>query len=158
MGLMELLRQMTDELKTHRQTNESRANTEIRANAQKDNSIRKGIAATEDGANMRSFLCLIEQEFRELEVPKEQWRLQLRKYLTGKAIAHWELLQRSGTEMSDWQLVRERLCERFGSLSRERMLERMKDNPWRGDYNEYIARFAEIVAQGETLAAEELVL
>ncbi|CDJ34263.1 uncharacterized protein EMH_0019500 [Eimeria mitis] len=139
-------------------TDESRVNPESRANTQKESSIRKGIAATDDGTNMRFFLCLIKQEFRELEVPEEQWGLQLRKYLTGKAMAHWELLQRSGTELSDWKLVRERLCERFCTLSREMMLEQMRNNPWRGDYNEYISRFAEIVAQGETLAAEELVL
>ncbi|CDJ36121.1 LOW QUALITY PROTEIN: uncharacterized protein EMH_0063340 [Eimeria mitis] len=38
------------------------------------------------------------------------------------------------------------------------MLERMLWNTWRGYHNEYIARFAEIVAQGETLPAEDLVL
>ncbi|CDJ36187.1 Reverse transcriptase, related [Eimeria mitis] len=86
--LLMLLRQMADE---------------SRANSQKEGSNRRGIAATEDGTNMRAFLCIIEQEIRELTILDEQWGLELRKYLTGKAMAHWELMQRSGTEISDWQ-------------------------------------------------------
>ncbi|CDJ33543.1 uncharacterized protein EMH_0083540 [Eimeria mitis] len=101
-------------LKLHRQvTDESRANAESRTNP------RKGNCRDDDGTNMRSFLCQLEQDFREMEVPEKQWGLHLRKYLTGKAMVHSELMQRSGTEMADWQLVRGRLCERFCSLSRE---------------------------------------
>ncbi|CDJ33194.1 uncharacterized protein EMH_0015070 [Eimeria mitis] len=143
MELLKLLPQMTDESRT---------------NSQKEGSNRRGIAATDDGTNTRAFLFLVEGEFRELQIPEDQWGLELRKYLTGKAMVHWELMQRSGTELSDWQLVRERLCARFCTMSPDRMLERMTWNTWRGDHNEYIARFAEIVAQGETLAAEDLVL
>ncbi|CDJ36435.1 uncharacterized protein EMH_0085380 [Eimeria mitis] len=38
------------------------------------------------------------------------------------------------------------------------MMERSVNNRWRGDYNEYIVRFAEVVAQGETIPEEELLM
>ncbi|CDJ36480.1 uncharacterized protein EMH_0087110 [Eimeria mitis] len=38
------------------------------------------------------------------------------------------------------------------------MLVRMRNNPWPGDYNEYNTKFSEIVAQGETIPEEELLM
>ncbi|CDJ27291.1 uncharacterized protein EMH_0030400 [Eimeria mitis] len=128
---MEVFGQVKDELKTEEGTN-----------TQKRNYIRMRMAATDDGTYMHSFLQLIDLEFREFEIPEEQWGLEIRKYLTGKAREYWGLLLRLGTDMSDWPLI----------------LLLVRNNPWRGNYNEYIARFYDIADEAESVTKEELVM
>ncbi|CDJ32459.1 uncharacterized protein EMH_0012570 [Eimeria mitis] len=149
----------TDELlRLHRQANEEgRAHPEGRSNSPRDRIRRKGISASEDGTNIRSFLGVVEQEFRESEVSMEEWGGLLGKYLSGKAMTFLEFLKQWGVDMTDWKQVRDRLCERFWSPSREKMIHLLAENHWTGDYNEYINRFTEVVAQGERVPAEELV-
>ncbi|CDJ30682.1 uncharacterized protein EMH_0060410 [Eimeria mitis] len=40
-----------------------------------DQMFRTKMAATEDGADMRTFLSLAEQEFREMKIAEDQWGL-----------------------------------------------------------------------------------
>ncbi|CDJ51691.1 OSJNBa0079C19.6 protein, related [Eimeria brunetti] len=119
-------------------------------------SCQRRITASEDGSNMRAFPDLMEQEFLEQELLEVQWGHELRKYLTGKALVHWLYMRRTGTPLADWPLVRQHLCARFCNMSRDRMMERMGWNVWRGDHVDYSSRFADIVTQGETLPADEL--
>ncbi|CDJ30319.1 uncharacterized protein EMH_0006090 [Eimeria mitis] len=145
-------------LELHRQTNKGgKAHPEGRGSTPRDHIRRKGIASSEEGTNMRSFLGVVEQEFRESEVPMEEWGGLLGKYLTGKAMTFLAFLKQPGVYMTDWKEVRDRLCERFCSLSREKMIDLLAENQWTGDYSEYINRFTKVVAQGERVPGEELV-
>ncbi|CDJ30321.1 LOW QUALITY PROTEIN: uncharacterized protein EMH_0006110 [Eimeria mitis] len=120
--------------------------------------FRSKIAATEDGADLRTFLSLTEQEFREMKISEDQWGLLVRKYLTGRAVKQWDYIYRSGIDMTNWSLVRERLCERFRVLPRDSMILKMKENVWKGDYNEYTNAFTDIVITGEEMPEEELAI
>ncbi|CDJ28304.1 uncharacterized protein EMH_0039660 [Eimeria mitis] len=120
--------------------------------------FRSKMAATEDGADMRTFLSLTEQEFREMKISEDQWGLLVREYLTGRAVKQWDYVYRSGIDMTNWSLVGERLCERFRVLPRDSMIFKMKENVWKGDYNEYTNAFTDIVITGEELPEEELVM
>ncbi|CDJ36548.1 uncharacterized protein EMH_0090180 [Eimeria mitis] len=119
---------------------------------------QKDIIAAEDGTNMRSFLNLVEREFKNSGVPIEEWGELLGKYVTGKALVFVKFLQQSGVDMSDWKEVRKRLCDRFCSLTRKEMVKMLKKNTWTGNYFEYITRFTDIVALGTHIPLEELVL
>ncbi|CDJ31923.1 uncharacterized protein EMH_0010700 [Eimeria mitis] len=120
--------------------------------------FRSKMAATEDGADLRTFLSLTEQEFREMKISEDQWGLLVRKYLTGRAVKQWDYIYRSGIDMTNWSLVRERLCERFCVLPRHGMILKMKENVWKGDYNEYTNAFTDIVITGEEMPEEELAI
>ncbi|CDJ36501.1 uncharacterized protein EMH_0087950 [Eimeria mitis] len=120
--------------------------------------FRSKMAATEDGADLRTFLSLMEQEFREMKISEDQWGLLVRKYLIGRAVKQWDYIYRSGIDMTNWSLVRERLCERFRVLPRESMISKMKENVWKGDYNEYTNAFTDIVITGEEMPEEELAI
>ncbi|CDJ33307.1 LOW QUALITY PROTEIN: uncharacterized protein EMH_0015500 [Eimeria mitis] len=146
-------------VKLQRQTSDGiLAATDGRNNATPDRIRQKDIIAAEDGTNMRSFLNLVEREFKNSVVPIEEWGELLGKYVTGKALVFVEFLQQSGVDMSDWQEVRKRLCDRFCSLTRKEMVKMLKKNTWTGNYSEYITRFTDIVAVGTHIPPEELVL
>ncbi|CDJ33163.1 uncharacterized protein EMH_0014960 [Eimeria mitis] len=149
----------TEELmKLHRQASDGRqAHPEGRIYSPRDRIRRKEITASEDGSNIKSFLSLVEREFRDSEVPMEEWGGLLGKYLTGKALAFVEFLKQSGVDMTDWNHVRNRLCEKFCSLTRETMIDMLAENRWTGDYSGHIARFTDVVSMGAHIPAEELV-
>ncbi|CDJ54097.1 hypothetical protein, conserved [Eimeria brunetti] len=119
-------------------------------------SFQRRITSSEDGSNMQAFLDLMEQEFPKQELLEMQWGYELRKYLTGKALVHWLYMRRTGTPLADWPLVRQHLCARFCTMSRDMMIERMAWNVWRGDHIDYSSRFADIATQRETLPSDEL--
>ncbi|CDJ47595.1 hypothetical protein EBH_0073750 [Eimeria brunetti] len=119
-------------------------------------SYQRRITASEDGSNMRAFLDLMEQEFLEQELLEVQWGYELRKYLTCKALAHWLYMRRTGTPLADWPLVRQHLCARFWTMSRDKMIKRMVWNVWRGGHIDYSSRFADTVTQGGTLPVDDL--
>ena len=118
---------------------------------------RRGIVAMEDGKNMRTFLSVVERELKELGKPMETWGDELRKYLTGDALAHWQHMHSTGIDMTNWEDVQQDLKGRFCALPREKMIEQMIHNTWKGSHTEYASRFGAIAAQGETLPSEDLV-
>ncbi|CDJ27011.1 uncharacterized protein EMH_0099310 [Eimeria mitis] len=120
--------------------------------------LQSRMAATEAGPDMRTFLTLAEREFREMGIAEAQWGVLIRKYLTGRAATQWNFVVRSGIDMTDWQLVCERLCERFLGYTRDVMLSQMKENEWTGDYNEYCNEFSDIVTNGEELPEHDLIM
>ena len=120
--------------------------------------IQSRMAATEAGPDMRTFLTLAEREFREMGIAEAQWGVLIRKYLTGRAATQWNFVVRSGIDMTDWQLVCERLCERFLGYTRDVMLSQMKENEWTGNYNEYCNEFSDIVSNGEELPEHDLIM
>ncbi|CDJ46927.1 hypothetical protein EBH_0014040 [Eimeria brunetti] len=113
--------------------------------------------AYEDGRNMRNFLDLVELEFFDLGIGTRQWGEELSRYLKDDALDYWLYLRRTGTPLTDWDLVRQRFCGRFCSMPQEKMIELMAKNVWKGNPNAYSARFAAIVAQGVTMTPDQLV-
>ncbi|CDJ63606.1 hypothetical protein ENH_00045770 [Eimeria necatrix] len=110
----------------------------------------------EDGKNMRDFLDLVELDFTERGLEQRQWGEQLKRYLTGDALGYWLYLRRSGVPLTDWEELRQRFCAQF-CISLERMKVMIAKNVWRGDHRAYSARFADIVAQGVSVAPDLLV-
>ncbi|CDJ27852.1 uncharacterized protein EMH_0035460 [Eimeria mitis] len=93
-----------------------------------------------------------------MKIAEDQCGLLVRKYLTGRAVKQWDHVYRSGIDMTDWPLVSSRLCERFRGLPRDSMILQMRDNVWKGDYNEYSNAFSDIVIMGEELPEQDLVM
>ncbi|CDJ67969.1 hypothetical protein, conserved, partial [Eimeria necatrix] len=111
----------------------------------------------EDGTNMKNFLDLAELDFLERGLEEQQWGEELKRHLKGDALGYWLYLRRTGEPMTDWEYLKQCLCEHFGCITKERMVALMAENVWRGDHRAYSARFAAIVAQGVSVAREHLV-
>ncbi|CDJ67800.1 hypothetical protein ENH_00041710, partial [Eimeria necatrix] len=111
----------------------------------------------EDGKNMRDFLDLAELDFIERGLEERLWGEELKRYLRGDALRFWLYLRRTGEPLTDWEQLRQRFCEQFCNITLERMKVMIAKNVWRGDHHAYSARFADIVAQGVTVAPDMLV-
>ncbi|CDJ67238.1 Reverse transcriptase, related, partial [Eimeria necatrix] len=111
----------------------------------------------EDGKNMRDFLDLAELDFIERGLEERLWGEELKRYLRGDALRYWMYLRRTGESLTDWEQLRQRFCEHFCSITLERMKVMLAKNVWRGDHRAYSACFADIVAQGVTVAPDLLV-
>ncbi|CDJ29543.1 LOW QUALITY PROTEIN: uncharacterized protein EMH_0050550 [Eimeria mitis] len=110
----------------------------------------------EDGKNMRNFLDLVEIDFVERGLEARQWGEELKRYLTGDALDYWLYLRDTGVSLTDWEHLRQQLCARFCTITKERMKLMIAENVWRGDHNAYSARFAAIVVQGVSIAPDLL--
>lgn len=112
--------------------------------------------AHEDGKNMANFIDVVELQFTRQGLEVSIWGEELSKYLKDEALGYWMYLKRTGTPLTDWELVRQQFCMRFCSISREKMIELMAANVWQGDHSAYSARFAAITAQSVHMPPEEL--
>ncbi|CDI81420.1 hypothetical protein EAH_00021610 [Eimeria acervulina] len=111
----------------------------------------------EMGNNMEPFLTLIERRFRKMGLPPELWGDELGKYIDEDALRCWTELQRSGTDMTDWSLVKQELIKDFCTVNRATLIYQMAANKWTGNCSAYSANFSRITARGIQLPAEDLV-
>ncbi|CDJ67236.1 hypothetical protein ENH_00032970 [Eimeria necatrix] len=111
----------------------------------------------EDGENVRDFFDLAELDFIERGLEERVWGEEIKRYLRGEALRFWLYLRRTGERLTDWERLRQRFCERFCNITLERMKVMLAKNVWRGDPHAYSAGFADIVAQGVTVAPDLLV-
>ena len=86
----------------------------------------------EMGNNMEPFLTLIERRFRKMGLPPELWGDELGKYIDEDALRCWTELQRSGTDMTDWSLVKQELLKTFCTVDRATGIYQMAANKWTG--------------------------
>lgn len=111
----------------------------------------------EDGETMSTFLANYEIECLEGLVPPELWATRMRRYLTGDALDYYLHMRRMGVDLTQWDPIRERFLQRFCRDTRDQVLARLARNTWRGDHGLYSTRFAQAVAKGVTIPADELV-
>ena len=81
----------------------------------------------EDGGSMKAFLDMIQVEFMDVGLEVEQWGTELRRHLTGEAMAYWLHIYETGTNFKDWRAVKRMFMMRFCANTKDEVLAKLAD-------------------------------